>query len=286
MAARRQQDQRFPERDERRFDVLSVDGDVAMTRERQRTPLPRGGNGAVETLRPGPTVYEIDADRFFLSEQAADGTYTVNLTEQGMVAFETALGIANDFGSNTRISPYSTIADLMERTAIRERLAAELRRGRRELLHRLRTALLKRQLRGTEKPSRRQRGISHIGKVVIVLLFVYWTIQQLLTAAADITAIPGILSNIVGNLLQPGAASDSVGARISDAYYHFVLAVVGAHLVYIVARLMHPLGRIYRKDQLVPGERPTLRAADWVLRQIQSREQGTSWDDQRSRVIS
>lgn len=221
-----------------------------------------------EPIRDAHRVPGIDHDRFFLAERGADGTYTVNLTEPGMVAFETALGIANDFGTNTLISPYSTIADLMERNATREELSAEMRRDREGVLHWLRRAVLKRKLRGSENPSSSQRTISHIGKTIIVLLLVYWTLQQFAVAIGDIKDIPGLLSALPQDILNPTAGTDAIGAKFSDAYTHLILGVVGAHLVYLMAKLIRPLTRIYRKDQLVSGERFVLSALDWLLKKL------------------
>lgn len=209
-----------------------------------------------------------DDGRFFLAEQRSDGTYGIALTEQGVKTFETALGIANDLGGNSLISPYSTIADIMERTATREELSEVLRQEPHTLLRAVRLAVLRRKLRGSERPTRHQAAVGHVGKLIIVLAFVFWTLQQFITAAQDITAIPGILSNVPTDILHPTASFGQVGANISDAGHHFLLGVIGIHLAYIAGALIHPFARIYRKDAIIPGERSVLRLMNWSLAQL------------------
>jgi hypothetical protein len=282
MARWRETEQSSEQNVNRQFNVFSEE--VALSAQRypagEEAAPPRTEDGRQGEIR-GPIrdvhkVRGIDHDRFFLAERGLDGTYTVNLTEPGMVAFETALGIANDFGANTLISPYSTIADVMERNATREELSAELRRDRDGVLQWLRRAVLKRKLRGSENPSRRQRTISHIGKTIIVLLFVYWTLQQFAIVLADIRDIPGLLTSLPQDILNPTAGTDSIGAKFSDAYTHLILGVVGAHLIYLVAKLIRPLTRIYRKDQLVSGERFVLSVLDWLLKKLTESDESDS----------
>jgi hypothetical protein len=215
---------------------------------------------------------------FFLAERQNDGTYSVTLTDAGMQAFETALGLADDLGGRSRISPYSTIADLMERTATREELSQLLRRGGQGLLYRVRLAVLRRKLRGTENPSSYQRLLGHIARAVIVVLVGLWALNQFAIAVRDIEAIPGILARLPTDLLhlQPTLAFSQVGARISDAGQHVLYGVLGACLTYVLAKLIHPFARIYRKDQVVPGERPTLRLVNRALRKAEARSGSTA----------
>jgi hypothetical protein len=212
--------------------------------------------------------------RFFSAEQTRDGTYAVTFTEEGIATFETALGIASDLGRNSRISEYSTIADIMERTATREDLSEALREGGNSPLQAVRIAVLRRKLRGSERPTATQAWIGHIGKIAIVLLFVIWTAQQLIAAVQDITAIPGLLLNAPVDILHPTAVFSQVGANISDAGTHFVYGVVGLHLIYIAIALIRPFARIYRKDQIIPGERPLLRSLKRLLSGRRSRPAG------------
>jgi hypothetical protein len=213
-------------------------------------------------------LQDLEDDRFFLAEKRPDGTYSVTLTEQGVKTFETALGIANDLGGSSLISPYSTIADIMERTATREALSEELRREPHDSLRAVRLRVLRRKLRGSERPTLRQAMVGHVGKLIIVLLFVFWTLQQFIIAVQDITAIPGILSNIPTDILHPTASFGQVGSNISDAGTHFFLGVIGIHLAYIAGALIHPFTRIYRKDAIIPGERPVLRFTNWSLARL------------------
>jgi hypothetical protein len=253
--------------------VVERDDPSAHFAERYRVVESLGGDLYVHERRgrlrrPSHEVRGLNHDRFFLAEKRPDGTYTVTLTEAGVKTFETALGIANDLGGSSLISPYSTIADIMERTATREELSDELRSDDRGLLHWLRVLVLRRKLRGSERPDLRQRIIGHVGKILIVLLFVYWTIQQFATAIGDIVAIPGILGNAPADILHPLSAFGQVGANISDAGHHFLLGVVGIHLVWLVAVLIKPFARIYRKDQIISGERSMLRMLNTMLRRI------------------
>jgi hypothetical protein len=212
-------------------------------------------------------------DVLFRAQKREDGTYTVSLTEDGVEKFETALGIAADFGRHTAISPYSTIADIMERTATREELSEVLRSDRDDLPHRLRRSVLKRKLRGSERPSGEQRTVSHIGRMVIVGLVGAWALKQFGVALKDVGDIPGILANLPSDILnlQPMQAFDQVGNNIHDAGWHVLLGTVGALFTYVAAKLVRPFARIYRKDQLVPGERPTVGCATSVLRRVSAR---------------
>ena len=237
----------------------------------------QGSTDAMSATRPDAGAARgLDGDRFFLAENRPDGTYAVSFTEEGIKTFETALGIAHDLGANSLISPYSTIADIMERTATREELSAELRGARGGVLGFIRLAVLRRKLRGTERPSARQAIVGHVGKVIVVLLFVVWTIQQFIVAVQDITAIPGILSSLPTDLLHPTAPFQSIGSNISDAGHHFLLGIVGIHLAYIAGALIRPFARIYRKDAIIPGERACLRLANRFLARLSSRAGDTS----------
>lgn len=216
----------------------------------------------------------LDGDRFFLAESRPDGTYAVTFTEEGIKTFETALGIAHDLGANSLISPYSTIADIMERTATREELSAELRGAHGGVLGFMRLAVLRRKLRGTERPSARQAIVGHVGKAIVVLLLVLWAIQQFIVAVQDITAIPGILGSLPTDLLHPTAPFESIGSNISDAGHHFLLGIVGLNLAYIAGALIRPFARIYRKDAIIPGERTCLRLANGLLSRLSERVGG------------
>jgi hypothetical protein len=221
-----------------------------------------------ESVRVARELRDLEPDQFFLAEQRPDGTYGITLTEQGVKTFETALGIANDLGGSSLISPYSTIADIMERTATREDLSAVLRSEPHDGLRTVRLTVLRRKLRGSERPTLRQTVVGHIGKLIIVLLFVLWTLQQFIIAVQDITAIPGILSSIPTDILHPTASFGQVGSNISDAGHHFFLGVIGILLTYIAGALIHPLIRIYRKDAIIPGERPVLRLLNGSLARL------------------
>jgi hypothetical protein len=82
-------------------------------------------HGKLSGRRPSPTGDRV----LFVARRQPDATYSIALTEEGVENFETALGIADDFGGKTRISPQSTISDIMERTATREELSRVLRQG-------------------------------------------------------------------------------------------------------------------------------------------------------------
>lgn len=212
---------------------------------------------------------EVGETVYFLAEQQADGTYRVALTEDGIETFETALGIAGDLGGKTRISTQSSIADIMERTAVREELARLLRHGGNDAVHRLRVHVLRRMLWGSEEPGPRERLIGHLGKILIVGALALWTLAQFVIAVQDIAAIPGILANLPNDLIQlhPGSAFSDVGARISDAGHRVLVGVFAFLLTYLVAKVMRPFDPIYRKDQLLPGERPVLRRVrEWLRR--------------------
>jgi hypothetical protein len=243
--------------------------------ERYRVLETPGGDLRVETRADTSPVAErirgLHHDQFFLAEQRPDGTYGVTFTEEGIKTFETALGIAHDLGGNSLISPYSTIADIMERTATREDLSEVLRSQLHGLLRFVRLAVLQRKLRGSERPTAHQIAVGHIGKLIIVLLFVFWTLQQFVTAVQDITAIPGILSSVPTDLLHPTAPFGQIGSNISDAGHHFLLGIVGIHLAYIVGVLVRPFARIYRKDAIIPGERFFLRVINRFLARFSRR---------------
>jgi hypothetical protein len=216
-----------------------------------------------------PSINLEDSKRaLFAAEQRSDGTYSLSLTEMGIRRFETALGIAEDFGRDSRVSNQSSIADLMERASTRDELSLALREGGTRLTDRIRCTLLRRRLAGSEEPSREHRAISHVGKAFIVGLVVYWTLQQLGIAFADIGSIPGILANIPSDVLNldPSNSIDQAGGAISDAWTHVLFTGFGAVVTYVVAKLVKPFQRIYRRDQLVPGERPAIRLVSAILR--------------------
>ena len=214
---------------------------------------------------------------FFLARRQPDGTYSITLTEEGVQTFETALGIANDFGGKTRISTYSTIADIMERTAIREELSALLKRGGDGLIYRIRRAVLRHRMRGSERPAGWQRAIGHFGKVVVVGVVAFVALKQFGTAIQDIEDIPGILANVPSDILHfhPTSAFGEVGDKIADAGTHVLLGVLDALLAYVVAKVIRPFSRIYRHDQIVPGERPVLELTSAVLRRLDERSRGS-----------
>jgi hypothetical protein len=204
----------------------------------------------------------------FLAERRPDGTYTVTLTEDGIETFETALAIARDLGSNTRISTQSTIADIMERTATREELSRVLRRGEGGRVRQARVIALERQLRGSEEPSPVERTIGHLGKLIVIAVIALWTFQQFAIAIGDVEAIPGILAGIPNDILHlhPTDAFGEVGNRIADFGTHVLYGILGACLTYVVAKLIRPFGRIYRRDQILPGERPFMDLVTMALR--------------------
>lgn len=211
-----------------------------------------------------------DGRLFFLAERQADGTYAVTLTDSGMQKLETALGIADDLGGQSRISPRSTIADIMERTATREELSQLLRRGGDTFAYRLRLGVLHRRLRASEAPSAQQKTISHIGKALIVAIVGVWALMQFVAAVQDIAAIPGILAGIPSDIfhLHPTSAFAEVGSKISDAGTRVLAGVLGSLLTYVVSRLIQPFAPVYRMDQLVPGERLALRVVNDVVRRL------------------
>ena len=225
-----------------------------------------------ETLSPQPraarrTGGDEPQHLYFVAQDRGDGTFGVTLTEDGVKRFETALGIAEDLGRHTTISKHSTIADIMERTATRDELSEVLRRGGDGLLHRAHRAILRRKLRGTEQPAADHRTISHIGKACIVGIIALWSLQQFGVAIQDIQNIPGILANFPNDLLNlaPTRAFDAVGSTIDDAGQHVLIGLLGAIATYIAAKVIKPFARIYRKDQLVPGERLAVRCLTWAL---------------------
>ena len=222
-------------------------------------------------LAPEETSVAERQDRsFFLAERTPDGRYQVTLTEEGVRKFETALGLADDFGRHRKISTQSTIADLMDRTATREELSEISRRDRNDLLHRMRKAVLSAKYKGSEEPSGEQKSAGHIFKLVVVGLAGLWTLQQFGIAIQDVRDIPGIVAQIPNDILHlnPGQAIGEVGNTVDDATSHVVLGAEGTIGTYILARIVRPFDKIYRKDQLVTGQRPFLRLANWTLRRV------------------
>lgn len=211
---------------------------------------------------------------FFHAEGRPDGTYTITLTEDGLRTFETALGIANDLGGQTRISTYSTIADIMERTATREELSAVMRSETGGVLRAARITVLRCRLWGSEEPSLPARLAGHLGKLIVVGLILLWTFVQIATAIADIAAIPGILANIPHDILNlhPTSGITDVGRDISDAGTHALYSVVGFCLAYLTGLAIKPLRRIYRHDQIIPAERPAVGALAAVLRRAETKD--------------
>lgn len=209
-----------------------------------------------------------DEPLYFIAERVENGNYMVTLTEDGVDRLETALGIAGDLGAATTISSRSTIADIMDRTATRDELSRTLRRGDSHPVHRARVAVLKRRLRGSERPSTAQRVAGHAGKALIVGLIGLWSLRQFGIALGDIESIPGILGNIPNDILnlQPAQAFSDVGAAINDAFAHVLIGVLGCLLTYLVAKLLKPFARMYRRDQVVPGERTAVGFLTWLLR--------------------
>lgn len=217
--------------------------------------------------KPSPRA-DLNSPLFFVAEPRSDGTYSLTLTEEGLRTFETALGIAHDLGRQRRISTSSTIEDIMERTATREELSEVMRQDSRGLAHTLRLAVLRRKLWGSEEPPGYARIIGHIGKMVLVGIILFWALVQFATAVEDILAIPGILANIPSDIfhLHPTAAISQVGNRISDAGTHVLYFFLGLCLTYVMAKVIKPLGKIYRQDQIIVGERLLLRAVAALLR--------------------
>ncbi|HEX8918345.1 MAG TPA: hypothetical protein VF898_07570 [Chloroflexota bacterium] len=207
----------------------------------------------------------------FLADQKADGSYVVTLTEEGVERFETALAIAGDLGGKTKISSESSLADVMERTATREDLSRLMRMGGDGLLFHMRLLVLRRKLRGSEKPSPYHATISHIAKVAIVCVVALGALLQFAMAIQDIEAIPGILTNVPSDILNlhPTAAFDAVGNKISDFGQRVLFGVLVACLAFVAAALIHPFGKIYRKDQLLPGERALFRLINAALRRAE-----------------
>ncbi|GAC1506605.1 MAG: hypothetical protein NVS2B16_00500 [Chloroflexota bacterium] len=218
---------------------------------------------------------------FFVAHRQTDGTYDIALTEDGIRNFETALGVAEDLGGRTRISQYSTIADIMERTATREELSEQLRQDDRSRVGRIRSALLRRRLRGSEKPSARESAIGHIGKALIVAVIAAWALRQFALAFQDIADIPSIVANIPSDILHlhPTSAIGEVSSKISDAGHQALLGVIALELAYIAAKILKPLGRIYRMDQIIPGERSLLKGLNRFLKRVQRRSGLPAGDD-------
>jgi hypothetical protein len=275
IAARRKPRRRQQLAERRRKRAVSTNAPSA-ARETYRVARSRHGEirdtrrhaGLPQSTHAAEAVSGVGGDRlFFLAEKQSDGTYAITLTEEGVQTFETALGIADDLGGKTRISSFSTIADIMERTATREELSYLLRQAGTGMLYHSRMRVLRRKLRGSEKPSLSQRTIGHVGKAVILGIIALWTLQQFVIAIQDIADIPGILAGIPGDLIQlhPTSAFGDVGNKISDAGYHVVIGALGCVFTYIAAKLIRPFGRIYRKDQILPGERVVLGLIAWTL---------------------
>src|SRR5947209_5142982 len=128
-----------------------------------------------ESVQSRPPLDPRD-DLFFVAHKQADGTYAIALTDEGVETFETALGVARDLGGKTRISPQSTIADIMERTAIREELSRALREDKTGAVHRMHVAVLRRRYQGSENPSEAQKLISRAARVIIVAILALWTL--------------------------------------------------------------------------------------------------------------
>src|SRR5947209_14410106 len=229
-------------------------------------------------LRENEVVEKVDfrpagMPLFFHAESRGDGTYTVTLTEDGLRTFETALGVANDLGGQTRISTYSTIADIMERTAAREELSAVMREPPPGLVGTARVAVLRCRLWGSEEPSTASKIAGHLGKLAVIALILLWTLVQIGTAISDIAAIPGILAGIPHDILNlhPTSAITDVGQNIADAGTHGLYAVVGFCLAYVTGAAIKPMRRIYRHDQIIPGERTVVGALAAVLRRASTR---------------
>lgn len=231
------------------------------------------------TQRPDVAVpRSVGLPLFFHAEGRPDGTYTITLTEDGLRTFETALGIANDLGGQTRISTYSTIADIMERTATREELSALMRAGTGGVLRGARITVLRCRLWGSEEPSFPARLAGHVGKLIVVGLILLWTFMQIATATADIAAIPGILANIPHDILNlhPTSAITDVGRNVSDAGTHALYAAAGFCLAYLTGLAVKPLRRIYRHDQIIPAERPVMGALAAALRRAETKDGASS----------
>ena len=206
---------------------------------------------------------------FFIANQVSDGTYSVALTAEGMEAFETVLGIGQDLGGRSTISPSSTIADIRERAATREELATATRQSNSSHLHALRLAVLRRRLQGSDQPSPREKLLGRAGRGLIVGLVLVWTLLQFLSSVLDVAAIPAILAGTPVDLLQlhPLSAVSDSAAKIGDAGLHLLYGVVGVVLTVAVAMVVRPFARIYRRDQILLGERPVMRwAAAWLCR--------------------
>ena len=258
--------ERMPDKPSRNLDLIDPPSDADGRHQVD-------GPGALQESGHMRPALEPRDDLFFVARKQPDGTYAIALTDEGVDTFETALGIANDLGGKTRISSQSTIADIMERTAIREELSRALREDKTGAVHRMRVAVLRRRYQGSENPTGAQKVISRAARVFIVAILALWTLQQFAIAVGDIEAIPGILANLPGDILHldPGAAFGQVGNRIADAGDHVVVGVMGVCLSFIVAGLIRPFGRIYRRDQLAFGQRFVLRQVSDVLRKADER---------------
>jgi hypothetical protein len=236
-------------------------------------PAPTDRDGVLAANRQVPSCEVTPPDLadplFLVANQAPDGTYSVSLTAEGIEAFETALGIAQDLGGRSTISPSSTIGDIRERAALREELSAVRRQSGSSRVHALRLAVVRRRLQGSNRPSAREKLLGHVGRVGIVGLVLVWTVMQFLTSVLDVAAIPGILAGIPGDLLQlhPLSAVTDSGAKLSDAGLHLLYGVVGVVLTFVAAMLVRPFSNIYRRDQVLIGQRAVMRwAAAWLRR--------------------
>jgi hypothetical protein len=163
----------------------------------------------------------------------------------------------------------------MERTATREELSAVMREPTGSIVRTVRMAVLRCRLWGSEEPSMLSRVIGHLGKLLVVTLILLWAIIQFEVAVSDIAAIPGILAGIPHDILNlhPTSAVTDVGHNISDAGTHVLYAIIGLCLAYIAGIFVKPLRRIYRHDQIIPGERPFMGALAALLRRASQREE-------------
>ncbi|HZU11332.1 MAG TPA: hypothetical protein VFB58_00690 [Chloroflexota bacterium] len=250
----------------------SADSSVPVT---VREDGQRAGSPENETRRRlQQAAGAIDPGRsFFVTERDPSGLYRLALTDEGIQTFETALGIADDFGRRRSISTQSTIADLMDRAAIREELAEVRRQDRRDLVGRLRLRALAARYRGSEEPPAGAIALSRLLRAVAVLLVALWTLRQFGIAIADIQAIPGILSQIPSDILHldPGRAITAVGRKIADAEAHVIGGIVGVVFTYVAAAIFRPFAPIYRKDALAPALRAFFRFSTWILRHVDRR---------------
>jgi hypothetical protein len=254
-------------------EAAETDGPIAIEqvrREASGSALPDIPSPQTAPAVPGTALPGGHDTVLFLAERQEDGTYRVALTEQGVESFETSLGVARDLGRSSRISAQATVADLMERAAMREELSALLRADPAGTIHRFHIAVLRWKLHGTERPAGFERVASHLGRALIPLLMALWSLQQFGVAAQDIQTIPGILAHIPSDILhlQLTAPFTAVGRRIADADHHLLLGLAGMILTFIAATAVRPFLTIYRKDAVVPGGRAALRLAHAGLHRL------------------